>query len=432
MNKIIRRIVFFIFFLLFIFLAPALVMYAEGYRIDFENKKITQTGGFFVKTLPKQVRIFVDDKLVKKTDFLFGSALIENLLPRRHKFRIEKEEYLPWEKVLEIKEKEVIETKNIILFPENPSLTFVDKGIKNIWFSPDKKKIIWKEEGNSTWSLKLYDLDKKLKIHLVHERDFSKNGAEISNLEIWGEEIYIETIIEEEPRDFTLQIEKIPPRLKEIEKTEEEESFLELMPSPEKVITYRKVNDNTFYYLGDSGFFYQIRTPSLEEEKITETPLAVEKDLDYKIMFFSDFIFLQEDGVLYLLDKENKSWNIIFEGLQFIKVSPDNQKLVLSSDHEIQVFFLEENNYQPKIEKGERIFLLRFSEKIRDVFWLNPYYLIFGTENEVKIAEIDNRDKINTVRIAEFENPKIFWEPNQKRVYILSQENLWMSQPLIP
>jgi len=119
MTKKVRTILFLIFLFLFLLIAPSAIFYSQGYRFDFENKTLTQTGGFFLKAGPKQVEIYIDGKLAKKTDFFFGSALVENLLPKRHKIEVKKEKYLSWEKTLEIREKEVTEVKDLVLFPEN-------------------------------------------------------------------------------------------------------------------------------------------------------------------------------------------------------------------------------------------------------------------------------------------------------------------------
>ena len=64
-----------------------MILYAQGYRIDFSPAsgriKITQAGGLFLKVAPKQTNIYINEKLVKRTDFFFGSTLIENLLPKQ-------------------------------------------------------------------------------------------------------------------------------------------------------------------------------------------------------------------------------------------------------------------------------------------------------------------------------------------------------------
>ena len=130
MTKRTRTILFLICLFLFLLIAPLAIFYSQGYRFDFDSKKITQTGGLFLKVFPKSAEIYLDGKLKKKTDFFFGSILIENLLPKKYKIEIKKEGYFTWEKNLEIREKEVTEAKNVILFPENSNFTILTKGVK--------------------------------------------------------------------------------------------------------------------------------------------------------------------------------------------------------------------------------------------------------------------------------------------------------------
>ena len=99
MSKKTRTILFLICLFLFFSSAPLVILYSQGYRFDLNPPaggiKFTQTGGLFIKTEPKQVEIYVNNELTKKTDFFFGSALIENLLPKRYKIEVKKDGYLP-------------------------------------------------------------------------------------------------------------------------------------------------------------------------------------------------------------------------------------------------------------------------------------------------------------------------------------------------
>src|SRR5512136_336523 len=117
MTKKSRTILFSICVFLFLVIASISVLYSQGYRFDFADKKLTQTGGFYIKTNPKQAYIYLNGESEKKTDFLFGSALIENLIPKKYKIEAKKEGYQSWEKTLEIKEKEVTEAKYVMLLP---------------------------------------------------------------------------------------------------------------------------------------------------------------------------------------------------------------------------------------------------------------------------------------------------------------------------
>ncbi len=240
MSKRTRTIIFIICVFLFLLISPSVILYSQGYRVDFEKKKIVQIGAFSFKVLPKSADVYLNDDFNKKTSGITGSVFIENLLPKNYEVEIKKEGYYSWEKTLEVKEKEVIEAKNIILFPQNP--------------------------------------------------------------------------------DFKIFDQKLP----------------EIEPSA---------------------------------------------------------------------------------------TSSDKKGVVESNKYEIWVNF-------PNEEK--KIFLTRFSEEIGSIFWLTNDYLIFNVGNKIKIAEIDDRDRLNIVDLAEFESPEIFWDGNNQKLYVLSNKKLYVSESLLP
>jgi len=224
MTKKTRKTLFFICLVLFLLLAPIIALYSQGYRVDFDAKKLTQTGGLYLKTLPKQVEVYLDDRLKEKTDFFFGSILIENLLPKEYKIEVKKTGFHPWQKILSVKEKEVTEAKSIVLFPENVDFQTLTERTEDFWFSPDEKKIVLFEENSileeetETWSLKLYDLDKKLKSHLIDEKDISKVQADLINLTFSDNSIlFLEIGMAEQTKYFSLEVDKAPSILKELE-----------------------------------------------------------------------------------------------------------------------------------------------------------------------------------------------------------------------
>lgn len=421
MTKKTRTILFLICFVLFILTAPSIIFYSQGYRIDLNpppgGKTITQTGGLFLKIEPKQVEIYLNGKLEKKTDFFFGSALIENLLPRKYKIEIKKEGYYPWEKNLEVKEKEVTEAKNIVLFPENPNFSILTENVKGVWFSPDEKKIILSEKTENGWALKLYDLERNVKSHLIDDKDVYSKGCDLLSLEFSkdSKEIYLNIGIKEQEKNFVLGLDKVPPVFTE----------RKITPQTEDIVTSQVFNGKN-YYLDNSGHLFK------NGEKLTEKPFPIKVETEYKLNIFPENIFLWENKTLYLFSPNSKSFEKFFENASVLKISPDNKKMVLLSDYEIWILFLKEITGQSQRKAGEKLFLVRLSEKIGYCFWLNSDYLIFNAANKIKIAEIDERDKINIVDVAEFESPKIFWNQFDKKLYILSRENLSQSEKLLP
>ena len=429
MTKKSRTVLFLICLILFLIIAPLAIFYSQGYRFDFETKKITQTGGLFLKVIPKQVEVFVDGKLTKKTDFFFGSALIENLLPKKYRVSIKKERCLPWEKNLEIREKEVTEAKDIILFPEDPNLTILTKDVEDFWLSPDERKIVIREKGQPNWALKLYDLEKNVKSHLITDGDFYPKGVDLLTLD-WSQDskkISLEVGVREEIKYFTLELDKVPPVLSE----------LKAPPGRTEDIVAEKIFNGEHYYLDNFGNLFR------GKEKLTEKVFPVKAETDYDLEIFQNFVFLREEKTLYKFNSDSKSFEKFFEEINDLKISPDSKKMVYFSNQEVWVLFLKDVVSQPEKKAGERILIARLSEKIGDIFWLNNNYLIFNAGDKIKISEIDDRDRINIVDIAEIKKPpqesklptgqaEIFWNSLEKKLYVLSEGNLYRSKILLP
>lgn len=120
MTKRSRTILFLTCVILFLITAPVLTLYSQGFRFDFKEKRLVQIGGISIQASPKQVEIYINGKLKGKTDFFFGTSLLENLLPQKYAVELKKTGYFPWKKNLPVQEGLVTEIRNVYLFPENP------------------------------------------------------------------------------------------------------------------------------------------------------------------------------------------------------------------------------------------------------------------------------------------------------------------------
>lgn len=257
MTKKTRTIIFILFIIVFALTAPAVIFYSQGYRIDFANRKVVQTGSLYLKISPKSADVYINGKLIKTTSIFTNSALIENLLPKTYNVEIKKQGFHTWQKTLEVREKQVTESKNVLLIPIDPKFDI---------FSSDEKEII--------------------------------------------------------------------------------------------------------------------QTLSLIESSAT---------------------------------------------------SSDGKKVIEANGHELWVYFVQPKNESEMDDSDHRLFLNRFSETIGKVFWLNDYYLIFNVGNKIKVAEIDDRDRINMVDLTDsFDNPEIFWDREKTQLFMLSSNKLYISEPLLP
>lgn len=427
MKRKIRIFLFLSCVILFLLLTPFLVLHSQGYRIDWAKKRITQTGGIFVKAVPKQVEVYLNSKLKKKTDFFFGSALIENLIPREYKVVVKKEGFHSWEKTLEVKEKEVTSVKNIILFPKNVSFEILISDIEDFWSLPGEKLILkTKVKVKNGWALKLYDLKNQVLTHLIEGVDIHPEATliSLSYLSENPQKIILEIGMREQLRKFLLDITKTPPILTEMEKEKK-------LPE-NSILTYFKNKNGDIYYLDIQGNLFKTTENFETKAQLTKISHQVLPETEYKLDVFQEFIFLKEGEKLYIFDKDSKSFKKFFQELRGLRLSPDSKKLVYFSSNEIWIFYLKDAVNQPFKKAGGKDFLLRLSEKIKEASWLDSYHLIFTTEKNVKVAEIDNRDRVNVIEIAEFEKAKIFFNKKDSRVYLLSQEKLYRSSPLLP
>jgi len=434
MTKKTKTILFLTCLLTFILLAPSIVLYSQGYRIDFNppagGKMITQTGGLFFKVTPKQTDIYIDGKLKKRTDFLFGSVLIENLVPGKYKVEIKKatsqEEYYSWEKNLEIREKQVTEAKNVVLFPKNVNFSVLSTNVEQLWLSPDQKKLILKENEKASWSLKLYDPEKNIKSHLISDEDFFTKEPQLINLEFSGDSrsINLKVSIKEAIQSFSLQLDQAKPTLNK--------KTAATTTTGNAAISQQAGND--LYYLDSFGYLFR------NKEKLAETPFQTKQETEYALDIFNGNIFLKENDKLYKFNYNLKTFEHFFDGINVLKLSPDNKKLLYASNNEMWILFLEDKIDQPQKKSGEKVFLIRLSDKITSISWINDNYLAFLAGNTVKITEIDDRDKINIIDIFETKNlpqegsiNEMFWNRFNNKIYLLDENGyLYSSNVLLP
>ena len=132
---------------------------------------------------------------------------------------------------------------------------------------------------------------------------------------------------------------------------------------------------------------------------------------------------------------EAKNIVLFPENPQFTAIKQMPSKIISSATSTDGNKIWESNNYEIWIvlpEKNEKVFLTRFSEKIENIFWLNDYYLIFNLGDKIKIAEIDNRDGLNIIDLAEFKKPKIYWDKDARKLYVLSEKKTYLLENLLP
>lgn len=458
MTKPQRASLFFSISLFFLITAPTLIFYSQGYRIDWTSKKITQTGGLYIKTIPSRTDVYLNSKFSKKTDMIFDSALIADLLPDSYHIRIQKEGFISWAKTLEVKPKQVTEVKDVILFPEQTTFQTELQNVVKVWPSPkgDKRIVQKMFPEQTTWDLVLWNPSHHEEKIITKE----KSSGEITDVQ-WSDDashIIVQTISDQGSRILIFNIQgnsKNPCTLvpcaldfagKNIVKTsfapgsssqiialrlskESQElgtlhylTKTSFQPLASHILAFAKNKENLLY-LTHQGILWQKDISSNNEPvALNTTAYTIQQETAYKIFRAKDLIFLQEEEKLFRLNSQ-KEFEIVSSKARNLEISPDETILSYATDSGIVLLSLEMNSKKTMLDIGKNI---------SDIAWIEQNYIAFTSANTIHITETDTRDSLNIATIGTFPNPTIFWNKESKTLTVFSEGLAYTSEKLIP
>ncbi len=447
MNKKIRSFIFFSLVVIFLIISPLAIFYSQGYRFDSKNFRVVQTGSFYFKVTPRSVDIkIIEDKndsiaMKRKTDFFFGTSYVENILPGRYKISVGKDGYHVWEKTLEVREKLVTEMKNIVLIPTDPIFSIVGGKTSNIFPLSGKREMAVKEINDKDgWNLFLYDPVGGGSTQIISSQELKEEPIDVISfygrdevlLKINSGWVIIDTQNEKsysidgkeglflDPKrvDSVLYLEE--NRLISFNYLKEETQLI-----AKDVISFTiRENGDIFMMMKDGSFAQNNQTLRIPRFTISEDSNCEMRLLDLEL-------FVLKDDTLFFLDRKESLFKEISNSSHLPIFSPDKRKAAYFNDHEIYVIYLDNITDQPKKSYGESSFLTRFSETIKGVDWLTDHYLILSVGDSIKIIETDDRDQINLVDFAILPDHKSIFDQYSKRIYVISNNNLFVSRIII-
>jgi len=372
MNKKTRLIILLICVACFFVIAPVLVLYSMGERFDLKKMKITETGGIYVRTFPAADQITIDSNISEKPGFLANSIFVQSLLPSEHSVFVKKSGYYDYSKTIPVIEEQVTKLENILLIKKNIQFNIIADKTQSPFINQDKFII----KNNN-----LYYSD-------------TKENSGLS------------------------AIQKSTPVLK-------------------KIIAFASQNNNIIWIKTD-GFLYKSDLANLSADplKITLTPIKTDKTGFYKIITDSKDIFVNNNGSLLYLNGKTNNLDIFYSPIKDTKISSDEKNIIYYNDNNIYISLLSDLTVPKNI-------LYKSSEKINDCIWLNNSYIIFTAGDKIIISEIDYRGNINTITLPqtiiippektiEIKNPEIFFNQQEGKLYILTNNTLLVSEKITP
>jgi len=473
MTKKKRLIILLIYAVLFFAITPYIVLYSLGYRIDVASKRIIATGGIYVKALPQGTDIIIDSKIKNKTGLFSNTVFVQNLLPKQHAVLIQKEGYHDYQKNLLVRENQVTKLENVVLFKQKMLFDLLEGNTDYFSTAKDNNTLLVANIETNAINFALINLTSKVKQDFFLSNEIlTKAGLSLKNTKLHPDNWIIQwsndsnkALLTIEKSYFLLDFSLREPTITNLAflANSEEPSFeaqnsdyfffikeknlyssKQKLPLIKNVVTYQAANRN-ITWLSLDGFLYVSDSNGRVVNKVTKQIFPIKKISSYKIIHTAGLLFLQENEYLYLLNQNLGVFESFYNQVEDVKISPDGQKMIYFNQYEILYYLL--NPLRDEQSKG---LLLKTTQQINDLYWLNSDYIIFKSENiskpgqnNITIAEIDNRGDVNTINIpqvvsllsgehVDVNQPKIFFNHQEKKLYILTNNQILVSEKLIP
>lgn len=360
------------FILAFFIMAPILIFYASGYRLDIKREKVIRTGTLMLDGKDiKKANLYINNKLHEEpfTDKIY----IYNLLPGDYQVRLEKEGYFPWEKKVSIYSNLTTFAKDIVLFKKELPLQIIDDQVIALSFSPDFQKIVYLINTDSFWELYQYNPNTKENFFLAR---FSPGRQAALAITTSSKKVLLN--IDNRYSIFDIENQKNGPNLAEI---------INFIP---KKIKWDMQSDNLLY-ASYKNAIYTIDIFGKKSEKIFEL-----KDSSINPEFYiegKDIFYIQQEKEKNVLYKYNLNFST-------------NKKILELSKSSNYQFIQSTNNYIGLIDSD--------AQKLHLIKKIN-------TDSEVNINTDDP--------VKEFNAKAAVWDKTEKQILIYNDFEAYIYNP---
>jgi hypothetical protein len=206
------------------------------------------------------------------------------------------------------------------------------------------------------------------------------------------------------------------------------------LPVINNVISF-KISGQNIIWLSSKGAMSDSDLSGKLMNTITSQNFSLDNAKTYQIVFISGNTFLQTDNAFFELNPTTK----IFENFP---VPLNNFKILSSSDGKNLIYWNSDKIYL--YDFADKKFTELFSgSQISACQWINNDYIIFTNSDNVIISEIDYRGNINAITLPaelnigknktlEIKSPQTFFNQQDGKLYILTQNTLLSSEKITP
>ncbi len=463
MLKRLRPYLFALFVVTFFVTASSVVFYTFGYRFSFERGIFISTGSLSLKINTDPVIITIDGVVVPKQrlGLLNNSIHVTGLNPDEHFVEVGAKGYKKWSKKVVIQSGLTTEFWNVFLVKENYEQLPVPHTEQVIKLFPAPNGLLATvKKSDNRYSVEIIDpkAEESEEVFATTTASFSPQSR--ANIE-WSPEshklcipllenghlIYIISDITTKKSLSLNDLAQTKTTITDVRWDATAKNFLfflnqgalyridsaEIKPLPilvkNQVAAYDISGRNIYYLSSENGIVYQIPASSTDAtpKQITPTPLPIEASNTYTLITYNKeylAVINHSSGKLFVYNKQvtENPLKAIGQGIQGVQYSDDGKKLLFYSDNEASVYFNQDWQAQPMRAMDSIIQIARFSSSIHNVLWSGDYeHILFTIGQNVKIAELDSRDRRDFADLLTFDTPLLQVLPrfNEGTLYVV-------------
>ncbi len=428
MKNWVRKIYLFLAILIFLGASSFFILLSLGYTYNFSKNRFEKTSVLYLKSYPRDAKIFLNDK---ESKYITPSE-ITHLKPDLYKIRIEKENYQSWEKILLIKPRQTVFIEDISLFYNQFETEIIQEGnFQELSISPDKQRLLFYDLDNG--NINIFDLSENQIINIetkIDEPEYSLWSANSQKILLKiGKEYFISSVYLNEDllaindyigfSIYDLKWDKFNSDL--IYFSDLENNIYSFVISTQEfqlinidnVLSYKPEKDKLFYVLNDGEqdnlYLFDLKN------KTSEKLLSLNKiSNNYSfILAYKDYICLldKDNDILYLIDPNLLEDYLVKTIAEVRDAKWDLYNRMLLMNNNLEIWFYD-------LAEKKEILVNRFSQPIDNYFWhRNNNHVFYTIDKKLYAIELDNRDKKNIYNLNSIYNSDYFLQNKKGNIF---------------
>lgn len=418
LTKPIRTAILIFFITAFFVISPLVLLYTAGYRYDFKNGLIKETGAISIDIEPKNAHTFINEEYFDKMPIR-----LKNVTPNKYDVKIELDGYYTWKKEIEVEKRETVYIKDISLLQNNEPQLLLEKDPYLFEIIQDSFLIycLKTEDIHEVWSRNLKNNNDQLLLRLTSPDNLTITPAKnFDYIVVSNDDNSILTIINLDEPEKQIQLnKKIEEPITKFEWNDNNDPEL-FFSTQTKIMSIKPVTENIYQIADNQYMDWSMENGHLWTLQLNTTTNYIEIFED-TLGFSKQINKLEIKGkqIFSIINKHNN--NILIKNISQPEMFLINEKntFKISGDKSI---ISDANNWwlmwswwelQSYVEDDEPLLLNRSGEKLQEVIpldryntlalvWadkttiLYPYYFVnFDlTDYSIKNVKVDTQNKI--------------------------------------